>query len=95
MQGGDRPADFMEGLTGRRSVRKYSDAVCNGANPAFTCAVEAFGADHLVTGSGYPVLEGWEEYKETFAYIERTGLPKEDADSTLHHNGRELFGFTN
>ena len=49
--------------------------MCYGSKAAFTCALEAFGADHLVTGSDYPVLQDYEDYKETFAYIERLGLP--------------------
>jgi predicted TIM-barrel fold metal-dependent hydrolase len=65
----------------------------HGSKAAFTCALEAFGADHLVTGSDYPVLQDYEAYKETFAYIERLGLPKSDTDKILHHNAQALFGF--
>ena len=71
----------------------YYDTVCYGSKAAFICALEAFGADHLVTGSDYPVLQDYEEYKETFAYIERLGLPKADTDKILHHNAQGLFGF--
>jgi len=71
----------------------YYDTVCYGSKAAFTCALEAFGADHLVTGSDYPVLQDWEEYRETFAYIERLGLPKPVTDQILHHNAQHLFGF--
>jgi predicted TIM-barrel fold metal-dependent hydrolase len=71
----------------------YYDTVCYGSKPAFLCALEAFGADHIVTGSDYPVLQDWEVYRETFAYIERLGLPKEVTDKILHHNAQKLFGF--
>ena len=71
----------------------YYDTVCYGSKAAFMCAYEAFGADHLVTGSDYPVLQDWEVYRETFAYIERLGLPKEVTDKILHHNAQKLFGF--
>jgi len=71
----------------------YYDTVCYGSKAAFTCALEAFGVDHLVTGSDYPVLQDWEEYRETFAYIERLGLPKPVTDQILHHNAQHLFGF--
>ena len=54
---------------------------------------EVIHSDHLVTGSDYPVLQDYEEYKETFAYIERLGLPKADTDKILHHNAQGLFGF--
>jgi hypothetical protein len=40
-----------------------------------TCACEAFGGDKLVTGSDDRVLQDWEEYRETFAYIGQVGLP--------------------
>ena len=66
--------------------------MCYGSKPAFLCALEAFGADHIVTGSDYPVLQDWEVYRETFAYIERLGLPKEVTDGILHHNAQKLFG---
>jgi aminocarboxymuconate-semialdehyde decarboxylase len=71
----------------------YYDTVCYGSKPAFICALEAFGADHLVTGSDYPVLQDYEAYTETFGYIERLGLPKADTDKILHHNAQKLFGF--
>lgn len=73
--------------------RFYYDTVCYGSKPAFLCALEAFGADHIVTGSDYPVLQDWEVYRETFAYIERLGLPRDVTDKILHHNAQKLFGF--
>ncbi|HJU19748.1 MAG TPA: amidohydrolase family protein [Stellaceae bacterium] len=71
----------------------YYDTVCYGSKAAFICALEAFGADHLVTGSDYPVLQDYEDYRDTFAYIERLGLPKAEIDKILHHNAQRLFGF--
>jgi 6-methylsalicylate decarboxylase len=73
--------------------RFWYDTVCYGSKAAFTCACEAFGPDRLVTGSDYPVLQDYESYTETFAYIERLGLPPEDANRILHHNAQALFGF--
>jgi hypothetical protein len=76
------------------TARKFwYDTVCYGSKAAFACALEAFGADHLVPGSDSPVLQDYEAYKETFAYIERLGLPKADAGRILHHNVQTLFGF--
>jgi hypothetical protein len=43
-----------------------------------------------VTGSDYPLLQDYEAYKETFAYIERLGLFKSDTDKILHHNAQAL-----
>jgi hypothetical protein len=54
---------------------------------------DGYAAGHLVTGSDYPVLQDYEAYKETFAYIERLGLPQADTDKILHHNAQVLFGF--
>jgi predicted TIM-barrel fold metal-dependent hydrolase len=73
--------------------RFWYDTVCYGSKAAFTCALEAFGADHVVTGSDYPMLQDFEEYKETFAYIERLDLPQTDVHKILHHNAQALFGF--
>jgi predicted TIM-barrel fold metal-dependent hydrolase len=73
--------------------RFWYDTVCYGSKAAFTCAFEAFGADHLVTGSDYPVLQDYEEYKETFAHFGRLGLPQAADDRILHHNAQALFGF--
>jgi hypothetical protein len=39
------------------------------------------------------VLQDFESYTETFAYIERLGLPKSVTDPILHHNAQKLFGF--
>jgi hypothetical protein len=73
--------------------RFYYVTVCYGSKPAFLCALEAFGADHIVTGRVYPVLKDWEVYRQTFAYIERHGLPTDVTDKILHHNAQKLFGF--
>lgn len=76
------------------TARKFwYDTVCYGSKAALTCACEAFGADKLVTGSDYPVLQDWEDYRETFAYIGRIGLPDDVANRILHRNAWELFGF--
>ena len=77
---------------GRPHRRFWYDTVCYGSKAALTCACEAFGADKLVTGSDYPVLQDWEDYRETFAYIGEIGLPGDAANRILHHNAQELFG---
>ncbi len=46
-----------------------------------------------MTGGDYPVLRDWGAYKETFAYIERLGLPPADRDKILHRNAQSRFGF--
>jgi predicted TIM-barrel fold metal-dependent hydrolase len=71
----------------------YYDTVCYGSKAAFCCALEAFGEDHIVPGSDFPILLDYESYRETFAYIERLGLPRSVSDKVLHHNAQKLFGF--
>jgi aminocarboxymuconate-semialdehyde decarboxylase len=72
--------------------RFWYDTVCYGSKAGLACACEAFGVEKLVTGSDYPVLQNYEEYRETFAYIARV-LPEANADRILHHNAQALFGF--
>ena len=71
----------------------YYDTVCYGSRAAFACALAAFGEDHIVTGSDFPILLDYESYRETFAYIEELGLPKLVTDKVLHRNAQKLFGF--
>ena len=49
--------------------RFYYDTVGHGSQAALLCAWKAFGADHLVAGSDYPVLLAFETYRQTFHYI--------------------------
>lgn len=49
--------------------RLYYDTVGHGSPAALLCAWKAFGADHLVAGSDYPVLLPFETYRQTFHYI--------------------------
>jgi aminocarboxymuconate-semialdehyde decarboxylase len=61
-------------LTARRF---YYDTVGWGSRAALLAAVEAFGAEQIVTGSDYPVLLRHESYKQTFDNIRDSGLPEE------------------
>src|SRR5262245_24428066 len=72
--------------------RFYYDTVGHGSQAALLCAWKAFGADHLVAGSDYPVLLAFETYKQTFHYIRESGLPAEDVDKILNHNAQILLG---
>ena len=53
---------------------------------------KAFGADHLVAGSDYPVLMAFETYRQTFHYIRESSLPAADVDRILHHNAQIVLG---
>jgi 6-methylsalicylate decarboxylase len=72
--------------------RFYYDTVGHGSPAALLCAWKAFGADHLVAGSDYPVLLAFETYKQTFNYIRECGLPEGDVDKILNHNAQRLLG---
>ena len=63
--------------------RFYYDTVAHGSHAALTCAVMAFGADHVMPGSDYPVLLSWESYAETFSWIRNAGLPADDVEQIL------------
>lgn len=72
--------------------RFWYDTVGHGSKEALRCACDAFGPDHLVTGSDYPVLLPYENYAETFSYIREAGLPVDVADQIMHRSGPTLFG---
>jgi len=72
--------------------RFYYDTVGHGSQAALMCAYMAFGAEHLVTGSDYPVLLPFETYRRTFDYIRESTLPTEDIDLILNHNAQRLLG---
>jgi len=74
--------------------RFWYDTVGHGSHAALRCACEAFGPDHLVTGSDYPVLLPYERYAKTFSYIREAGLPGDAAEQILHRSAPTLFGLT-
>jgi predicted TIM-barrel fold metal-dependent hydrolase len=72
--------------------RFYYDTVGHGSPAALLCAWKAFGADHLVAGSDYPVLLPFETYRQTFHYIREVGLPESDVDKILNENAQIVLG---
>src|ERR1700704_1099070 len=71
--------------------RFYYDTVGHGSQAALLCAWKAFGADHLVAGSDYPVLMAFEPYRQNFHYIRESALPAGDVDKILHHNAQIIL----
>jgi predicted TIM-barrel fold metal-dependent hydrolase len=63
--------------------RFYYDTVGHGSHAALLCAWKAFGANHLLPGSDFPVLLSWESYARTFAWIREVGLPEADVEQIL------------
>jgi len=72
--------------------RFYYDIVGHGSQAALLCAWKAFGADHLVAGSDYPVLLAFESYRQNFFYLQESILPPEDVEKILHHNAQIVLG---
>jgi predicted TIM-barrel fold metal-dependent hydrolase len=71
--------------------RFYYDTVCHGSHAALTCARMAFGADHLLPGSDFPILLDYESYERTFSWIREAGLPAADVDQILERNAPALL----
>jgi predicted TIM-barrel fold metal-dependent hydrolase len=72
--------------------RFYYDTVGHGSHAALLCAWKAFGADHLVPGSDFPVLLSYETYARTFEWIREVGLPAEDVEQILERNAPRVLG---
>jgi predicted TIM-barrel fold metal-dependent hydrolase len=72
--------------------RFYYDTVGHGSPAALTCAYKAFGADHIMPGSDYPVLLSFETYRETFSWIREAGLPSADVDQILEKTAPAVLG---
>lgn len=63
--------------------RFYYDTVGHASHAALLCAWKAYGADHILPGSDYPVLLSWETYDRTINWIRDVGLPAADLDQIL------------
>src|SRR5258708_26992749 len=55
--------------------RFYYDTVGDGSHAALLCAWKAFGAEHVIPGSDFPVLLAYETYARTFERIRAAGRP--------------------
>lgn len=73
------------------AARFWYDTVSHGSHAALRCACEAFGPEHLVTGSDYPVLLAYESYAKTFSYIREASLDETAVEQILHRSARALF----
>lgn len=67
--------------------RFYYDTVGHGSHAALHCAWMAYGADHILIGSDFPVLQAWETYDRTINWIREAGLPEADLDQILERTG--------
>jgi len=73
--------------------RFYYDTVGHGSHAALTCATLAFGADHVLPGSDYPVLLSFESYERTFSWIREVDLPPDDITQILERTAPQVLGF--
>jgi len=73
--------------------RFYYDTVGHGSAAALTCAWKAFGADHILPGSDFPVLLSWETYAKTFSWIREAGLPAQDVEQILERTAPAVLKF--
>jgi 6-methylsalicylate decarboxylase len=75
--------------------RFYYDTVGHGSHAALTCAWKAFGADHILPGSDFPVLLSYETYRETFSWIRHVDLPKDDIEQILERTAHAILDLGN
>jgi predicted TIM-barrel fold metal-dependent hydrolase len=73
--------------------RFYYDTVGHGSHAALHCAWMAYGADHILVGSDFPVLQAWETYDHTINWIREAGLPQADLDQILERTAPAILGF--
>jgi len=72
--------------------RFFYDTVAWGSQAALLAACKAFGPDHIVPGSDYPVLLAKESYDRTFSWIREADLPADDVERILERNAPALLG---
>jgi predicted TIM-barrel fold metal-dependent hydrolase len=71
--------------------RFYYDTVGHGSHAALTCAWKAFGAEHILPGSDFPVLLSFETYVRTFSWIREVGLPEADVEQILERTAPSIL----
>ncbi len=71
--------------------RFYYDTVGHGSHAALHCAWMAYGADHILVGSDFPVLQAWESYDRTINWIREAGLPQADLDQILERTAPAIL----
>jgi len=75
-------------VTARRFLLRYG---CHGSHAALTCAWKAFGAEHILPGSDFPVLLSYETYERTFSWLREVGLPEADVDQILERTAPSVL----
>ena len=72
--------------------RFYYDTVGHGSHAALTCAVLAYGADHVLVGSDYPVLHSFETYERTINWPRDVALPAGAVEQIMEGTAAKVLG---
>jgi predicted TIM-barrel fold metal-dependent hydrolase len=72
--------------------RFYYDTVGHGSHAAMTCSRLAYGADHILVGSDFPVLHTFETYDRTINWIRDVEMPAADLELILEKNAPRVLG---
>jgi predicted TIM-barrel fold metal-dependent hydrolase len=72
--------------------RFYYDTVGHASHAAITCAVLAYGADHVLVGSDYPVLHSWETYDRTINWPRDVDLPAGAVEQIMEKTAASVLG---
>ena len=71
--------------------RFYYDTVGHGSHAALTCAVMAYGADHVLPGSDFPVLQAFETYERTIQWPRDVAVPAGDIDQVMERTAEHVL----
>jgi 6-methylsalicylate decarboxylase len=74
--------------------RFYYDTVGHGSHAALHCAIMAYGADHVLVGSDFPVLQQWESYDRTINWVRDAGISDEEVDQVMERTGPIVLRMT-
>jgi 6-methylsalicylate decarboxylase len=71
--------------------RLYYDTVGHGSTVALSAAWQAFGADHLMAGSDYPVTLYFEPYRANFEFIQQAEMPATDVELIMSGTAQRVL----
>ncbi|HVC39837.1 MAG TPA: amidohydrolase family protein [Candidatus Dormibacteraeota bacterium] len=74
--------------------RFYNDSVSNGSTAALTCALDFFGAEHILFGTDFPFgPDGGERWPvEELELIQQADISNSDREKILFRNAERLLG---
>ena len=71
--------------------RFYYDTVGHGSHAALTCAAMAYGADHVLPGSDFPVLQAFETYERTINWVRDVKVPAGDVEQIMERTAASVL----